>query len=667
MRGSACLRVFVGLAALCGLFALFCWPAPADAQVNAAPNFYSADSTTDAYGGPGVSWQGTPSYRDGHTGAPGDRAFSIGPGGVLAVNDPTVGNFGTGDFTLHLFTRLDPGGGISQEILSKRAVCGGGSFLDLRAGPRFGGVYFELQDAANFGFHVRDHANILDGAWHEITMIRAGNTVSLTVDHRTTVRHTNGVANLDNPAPMRFGDGPCSAGRGRLGDLTTRGTGELDDISFGPGTSVIGPPALRPAAPAPAPAPVAPVPSPTAVPTPAPQTPVTAPAFPEPVAPGSTSAETAAPPAPAPATPALPAPPPPGPPAAPAVPPAPHHPSQALPGGGEHPARGPAAVAFANSLPSPSQVNMTIKAVAQDGSLAILLLALLSLPIGLINDTLASNADRLAAFFERVRRLRSRYVTTETVRIPVIVGLFAVAVLGAVEYGFIEPSFGFDISSMSMVAGLAASFIALSLIGLLKVFYVRRAYEVPSVLQVFPVFALIGIACVVVSRSVDLQPGLILGTLAGMATLAELRTEQEGRAAAIGALTLLVAGTLAWFLREPLVAAAGPEGSFLPSALDVTLTGIVVAAAETLAFGLLPISFLEGHVLFHWSKPIWAVFAVLGAFAFVHVLLHPEGGAGDFANRVTYLLVLLGIYFAIAIAFWAWFRFRTPKTEEAHV
>jgi type VI protein secretion system component VasK len=91
--------------------------------------------------------------------------------------------------------------------------------------------------------------------------------------------------------------------------------------------------------------------------------------------------------------------------------------------------------------------------------------------------------------------------------------------------------------------------------------------------------------------------------------------------------------------------------------LDVALTTIVVAAAETLAFGLLPLSFLEGAALFEWSKAVWAAFAVLGAFAFVHVLLHPASGAGEFAGRIGYLLVLLGIYFAVALSFWAWFRF----------
>jgi hypothetical protein len=309
-------------------------------------------------------------------------------------------------------------------------------------------------------------------------------------------------------------------------------------------------------------------------------------------------------------------------------------------------------------------VSLQLKQVAQDGFLAILLLALLGLPIGLINDTLEANADRLAALASRARRLRVRVVASWTDRVPLALSLGLFALLGAIEYGFIEPSFALDLSSMALVCGLAAGFLTISLTKMSKRVYLHRVYSIRGILNVFPAFVLIGLLCVLVSRLVGLQPGLILGTLAAMGAVSELRRDQEGKAAAIATAVLLVAGVLAWVFRSPLVAAAGPDGAFLPSALDVALTTVVVAAAETLAFGLLPLSFLEGEALFKWSKPIWAFFAVLGAFAFVHVLLHPEGGAGDFAGRVGYLGILLGIYFAAAISFWAWFRFKSTDHSD---
>lgn len=660
MRNGPWVSLFVAMTGLlCAVGALVV-VIPAHAQVNSAPSYYSADDTADSYGGAQVSWTGTPAYGAGHTGADDDRAFTIGPGGVLTVDDPTAGNLGTDDFTLHLFTRLGPGGGISQEILSKRAECAGGSFLDLRAGLRFGGgVYFEVQDNKDFGFHVHNPVDILDGAWHEITVIRSGRSVSLTVDATTTVAHSLEVVDLDTTAPMRFGDGPCAAAPGRLGDTTTRATGELDDISFGPGTNVIGPP-TPPAAP--------PVPG-TVVAGPAEPPPMTA------VLPTTSSpAPTTTPAVPAPSTPrpAAPAPPTPpsAPPAAAASPPAPPSPphgsgtrSSALGGG---PVRiGHAAAAFAGSLPSPTKVSLQVKQVAQDGFLAVLLLALLSLPIRIINETLTANTDRLAALAARVRRLRL-WVVASRRRPPLALGLVLIAIAGACEYGFVEPSFGFDSSSLALVTGLAAAFLVLSVVTkLLKLIYLRSVHHATGSLTLFPAFALVGLACVAMSRSVGLQPGLILGTLAGFTIAASLRKEQVGRAAALSAVTLLVIAVIAWVVRSPLVAAAGPNGAFLPSALDVTLTTIVVTAAQTLAFGMLPLSFLDGAALFAWSKIVWGFFAVLGAFAFVHVLLHPAAGAGSFTGRVTYLAILLAIYFVVAIGFWAVFRFRANRATPA--
>jgi hypothetical protein len=484
--------------------------------------------------------------------------------------------------------------------------------------------------------------------------------VSLTVDATTIVAHSLEVVDLDTTAPMRFGDGPCAAASGRLGDTTTRATGELDDISFGPGTNVIGSPAPTPSPPPPAPpvpgmvgaGPAELPPMRAVLPTTSSPAPTTTPAVPAP--------STTGPAAPAPLTP------PSAPPAAAASPPAPPSPphgsgtrSSALGGGPVQ--NGHAAAAFAGSLPSPTKVSLQVKQVAQDGFLAVLLLALLSLPIRIINDTLTANTDRLAALAARVRRLRL-WVVASRRRPPLAVGLALVAIAGACEYGFVEPSFGLDSSSLALVTGIATAFLILSIVTkLLKLIYLRSVHHATGSLTLFPAFALIGLACVVVSRSVGLQPGLILGTLAGFTIAAKLRKEQIGRAAALSAATLAVIAVIAWVARSPLVAAAGPDGAFLPSALDVMLTAIVVTAAQTLAFGMLPLSFLDGAALFAWSKIVWGVFAVLGAFAFVHVLLHPASGAGSFTGRVTYLAILLAIYFVVAISFWAIFRFRANR------
>lgn len=325
-------------------------------------------------------------------------------------------------------------------------------------------------------------------------------------------------------------------------------------------------------------------------------------------------------------------------------------------------------MAFAQSVPGPSEVSTRALVLVRNAMLAILLLTLLTLPITIVNATAKENVHRLAAVVARTRWLRLPFVVAAE-RLPLTVGLGVIAAVSAVVYGFVEPSFGLDLSSLALVLGLTAAFLIVSIAKhLSRSLYLRRTYDIRGFLRLFPAFALVGVACVVVSRAVGLQPGLILGTLATLGVRGELAAEQRGRAAAVSAGTLAVLGLLAWLLRSPIVAVAGPAGGFLPTVLGVALTGVVVAAAENLAFGLLPLSFLDGAPLFAWSKPVWAVFATLGAFAFVHVLL--QRSAGPFTDRVTYLLILLGIYFTIAISFWAWFRFHrtgehTPTSPTA--
>ena len=71
---------------------------PAAATVNTTPHYYSGDSTTaDAYGGGPLTWTGTPTYASGHDSGQG---FSVTPTSFLTVPDSTVGNLGTGDFTV---------------------------------------------------------------------------------------------------------------------------------------------------------------------------------------------------------------------------------------------------------------------------------------------------------------------------------------------------------------------------------------------------------------------------------------------------------------------------------------------------------------------------------------------------------------------------------------
>src|SRR5690606_23814946 len=187
-----------------------------------------------------------------------------------------------------------------------------------------------------------------------------------------------------------------------------------------------------------------------------------------------------------------------------------------------------------------------------------------------------------------------------------------------------------------------------------QLLYVARWWGVRCHVGPVPGFLLLGAVGVVLSRALGLEPGLVLGTLIAFRTARPLREDEEGPAVALAATALTALGGAAWIVREPLVALAGEPGTFLPDTVATALTATAVSSAANLLFALVPLSFLPGAALLRWSPGLWALFACIGGFAFVHLAIRPSsdalgGGAGA-------LGVLLGVYLLGAAALWAWLR-----------
>jgi len=101
--------------------------------------------------------------------------------------------------------------------------------------------------------------------------------------------------------------------------------------------------------------------------------------------------------------------------------------------------------------------------------------------------------------------------------------------------------------------------------------------------------------------------------------------------------------------------------------VETALAAIVVAALEAVAFGLMPLRFMPGYVIYRWRRPIWAVLWGLSLFGFIHILVGPNAGyLSDLSTES--LLAALGVFAffgALSILFWAYFRFiyRPPSDE----
>jgi hypothetical protein len=311
-----------------------------------------------------------------------------------------------------------------------------------------------------------------------------------------------------------------------------------------------------------------------------------------------------------------------------------------------------AAVTFATALPSPVETRWDLAAVLPSLALTLLLLAALALPVGLLNRAAAEQPDRVESLLARLR-------------VPPGVGrpapgafLTAVAitaVAGAVLLGFLTPAFPFDTSAPALLVGLVVAFLVVTAAQQgTQLLYVTRWWGVRCHVGPVPGFLLLGAISVVLSRSVGLEPGLVLGILVAFRTARPLRTDEEGPAVALAATALTAVGGLAWTVRESLVGAAGAPGTFLADAVATALTATAVSAAANLVFALVPLAFLPGAALLRWSPVLWALFACTGGFAFVHLAMPPAADA--VAGRAGVLAVVLAVYLLLAGGLWAWLR-----------
>jgi hypothetical protein len=93
------------------------------------------------------------------------------------------------------------------------------------------------------------------------------------------------------------------------------------------------------------------------------------------------------------------------------------------------------------------------------------------------------------------------------------------------------------------------------------------------------------------------------------------------------------------------------------------LVGIFVVAVEGLVFGLIPLAFLPGQRILRWSKVAWAVLWGAGLVLFAHVLVYPVTVVQPNPDpaSLTTTLISVAIYGALAVGFWAAFRWHDAR------
>jgi hypothetical protein len=248
-------------------------------------------------------------------------------------------------------------------------------------------------------------------------------------------------------------------------------------------------------------------------------------------------------------------------------------------------------------------------------------------------------------------------------------GIVGFIVLSALLYAFLDPTFGFSLTSLATLIGLAVGLLVILVAygGPLAVF--SRTHHLGLTIRALPATLAIALICVLVSRLTNFQPGYLYGLIVGFFFIHEVSENVEGRAEAAAAGTSLIAALAAWIVLAVL-RGSGNTDAFTNALLQAATVTIVVAGLENAVFAMLPLRFLPGAAVMSWNRYVWAALIGLGVFGFVQVLLSPAGGGVGYLADPTKtsfftMLVLLVVFAVFSALFWGWFRFRPdPNRSE---
>ena len=283
--------------------------------------------------------------------------------------------------------------------------------------------------------------------------------------------------------------------------------------------------------------------------------------------------------------------------------------------------------AFVTSLNRPSDVSWSLKDLAITLGLALLLTLLLAFVTELFNSTLEENYAEVRSWFGLKERKPS-----EPSRTRRGVVFATMLIVGGILCAFISPDAGLNLATVALVFGMSVALMMVTAgFGVPNSVVMRRRFADPGRVATLPSTIVIAAVCVLGSRLLNFQPGLLYGLLAGLTFRRELSDRMEGKLAAIACSAILGISVAAWFISEPMAAAAQSSSSFWLFTGEATIAAICFIGLETLAFALLPIRFMVGPTVMGWSKVGWFFLFVASFGMYIHILVRP--GSGTSANR----------------------------------
>ncbi len=299
--------------------------------------------------------------------------------------------------------------------------------------------------------------------------------------------------------------------------------------------------------------------------------------------------------------------------------------------------------------------------VGTAAAIGLVLLLLIAFPAELLNSTISEQYPRFSRRLPAVRTPWWDRFTDWLKRTPIVGGI-AITGLAAFIFGFADPGFGFDITSLRLVLSCAlALFVVGYLASSISGAIIRRAWGLATVIELKPLGLVLTVLGVVISRVLEFAPGFLIGLILGITLIGKTTVAQQAKAALVQVGVVFMLAMLGWLGYSFVVAALEPN-SFVTALSFDTLVAVTAEGITALFIGLLPFKFLDGQVIFQHSKVAWSATYALVAAAFVMIIV--PAAWGDTSGPAWLWLAFIIGFAVVAVGLYLYFRFWAPPIEE---
>jgi hypothetical protein len=298
---------------------------------------------------------------------------------------------------------------------------------------------------------------------------------------------------------------------------------------------------------------------------------------------------------------------------------------------------------------------LTVHGALWAAAITVVLVLLIAFPTHLLNSATSEGATRAKEWWTK-RRPKALVSATRVREVEYRGWPFAAGgvLLASLISSFVDPTFGFNGSSVRVYLSILVSFLLDAVAGwFLLIYLVRRARpHTTASFHFSPASLIVVAAAVIFTRLTGFAPGIIFGLVAGVAFGTVLATTEKARVALVGLGYSFVVAVIGWVGYSALAATAGAHPNAGEVFLSETLSSMAIGGIAALPIALIPIRGLTGYDVFRWNRWVWGSAYGIGLLGFFIVLMPlPFSWTDVHINLVIWIAVYIA-YGLVAIIAW---------------